>query len=370
VLTTPNESRTDKVYVELVRSLYVNIMPAVILWIAFVLTLGLIYHEQPDDLLLVLGCAGLAVSTARLVVTQLLRGKALTAAIDRKEARKIELAFGVPYIGFSLLLGLFGARVFWLLSPEAHMLMICLVVGYCAGVATGAGLRPNIALPAMALAVGPTIIAAAMHADPIYVGMSVIAFAFLMAGAQSVLVRHSTVRAEIAKRLASVSLARHDTLTALPNRLGLREYYEDNASTISPNGLIAVHYLDLDRFKPVNDCFGHAVGDALLSAVASRLRGAIRNGDIVARLGGDEFAVIQFGLRRAEEAELLARRISASIAQPFSIGDHSLSVTACIGTVVSNNRNERLDLLLQEADEKLYDRKRARRDHAPRLVTA
>jgi diguanylate cyclase (GGDEF)-like protein len=221
----------------------------------------------------------------------------------------------------------------------------------------------------MALAISPTVIAAALRAEPIYVGMSLIAFAFLIGGSQSVLLRHETARAEIAKRLASVSLARRDTLTALPNRLALREYYEENASTISPNGLIAVHYLDLDRFKPVNDCFGHAVGDALLSAVASRLRGAIRNGDIVARLGGDEFAVVQFGLHRADEADLLARRISAAIAQPFSIGDHSPSVTACIGTVVSSSRGQGLEALLQEADEKLYERKRAQHDRA-RLAIA
>lgn len=357
--------QTDKVYVELVRSLYANITPAVIMWIAFAVTFGLVYGREGDSAVLVLGCASLAASAARFAVTQWHRNKALTAAIDSKQARSLEIAFAIPYLAFSVLLGAFGAYVLWLPSPEAHMLIICVLVGYCAGVATGTGLRPNIANPSMVAAVGPAIVTALTRADSIYVGTGAITLAFLFAGVQSVLVRYETVRAEIAKRIASVSLARHDMLTALPNRLALQEYFEANAAVISPNGLIAVHYLDLDGFKPVNDCYGHAVGDALLSAVASRLRGAIRNGDIVARLGGDEFAVIQFGLHRADEAELLARRIRATIAQPFEIGDTTVSISTCIGTVVSNSRGQRLDLLLQEADEKLYAHKRSRAGLAP-----
>lgn len=369
-LPTVSNEQTDNVYVELVRSLYLNITPAAIMWVAFAATFFLVYPKQGDTLLLALGSAGLMASAARLTVTQALRGRALTAALDREQARWLELAFGVPFYAFSLLLGLFGAYVFWFGVPEAHMLIICVLVGYCAGVATTTGLRPNIAVPSMIIAVGPTIVAAALRLEAIYLGMSMITLAFLFGGAQSVLVRHRATRAEIAKRLACVSLARHDALTALPNRLALREYFETNASTISPKGLVAVHYLDLDGFKPVNDRYGHATGDALLSAVADRLRGAIRNGDIVARLGGDEFAVIQFGLNRAEEAELLARRIQATIAQPFEIADHAISISTCIGTVVSPVRGEPLDVLLQEADERLYASKRSRAAFAPLRNTA
>jgi diguanylate cyclase (GGDEF)-like protein len=354
------EQQAENVYVELVRSLFANIMPSIIMWMVFGATFALIYRIEADPLLFALGCAGLLINTVRLVVTVALRGRALTAALRRSDARILELAFGLPYFGFSLLLGLFGAHVFQLASAEAHMLTICVLVGYCAGVATGAGLRPNIAIPSMAVAIGPAIVVASFRGDPIYLGMGVIALGFLLGGSQSVLVRHRVTRAEISKRITSVSLARCDTLTALPNRLALKEYFEDNASAISPNGLIAVHYLDLNGFKPVNDSYGHAVGDALLTAVANRLRGAIRNGDIVARLGGDEFAVIQFGLNRAEEAELLSRRISATIAQPFEIGDRTVSISTCIGTAISNDRGQKLDLLLREADEKLYALKRAR----------
>ena len=370
MLTSSSEPMTDKIFVELVRSLYTNMMPARIMWMAFALVFILVYREHPDSMLLVLGSAALLTQTFRLGVSRAYRNEALTAVLNRLQARKLEIAFAVPYVGFAILLGLFGARAFWLTSPQTHMLIICLLVGYCAGVATGASMRPSIAIPSMVAAIGPTVVISLLHASLIYIGMSIIIVGFLAGGVQSVLLWHEAARAQITKRLASVSLARHDILTALPNRLALREYFEDRASTISPNGLIAVHYLDLDNFKPVNDSHGHAVGDSLLAAVAGRLRRAIRGGDIVARLGGDEFAVIQFGLHRAEEAELLSRRIRAAIAQPFDIGDSTISISPCIGTVVSHNRNDDLDLLLQQADEKLYARKRARSAPPPLLNIA
>lgn len=370
MLTSSSEPMTDKIYVELVRSLYTNITPGRIMLAVFALTLALVYREHQDGVLFALGCAALAMKTARLQVTRVYRNEALTAVLDKPRARKLEIVFAMPYVGFAILLGLFGARAIWLTSPQIHMLIICVLVGYCAGVATGASMRPSIAIPSMIAAIGPSLAVSLLQGDPIYIGMSIIIAGYLGGGIQSVLLWHEAARAQITKRLASVSLARHDTLTALPNRLALREYFEDRASTISPHGLIAVHYLDLDHFKPVNDSYGHAVGDALLAAVASRLRRAVRGGDVVARLGGDEFAVIQFGLHRAEEAELLSRRIRAAIAQPFDIGDSTISISTCIGTVVSHDRNEDLDLLLQKADEKLYIRKRERSGPPPMLNIA
>jgi diguanylate cyclase (GGDEF)-like protein len=361
-----SEPLADKVYVELVRSLYWNMMPAVIMAGAFATSVALIYRQTDDLALLAIGVAGSLAMLARLTVTRLQRHRALTASLDRRQARRLESAFGVPYMLFSLCLGLFGARVFWLLEPEAHMLTICLLVGYCAGVATCTGLRPYIAIPNMAVAVGPAIVGAVFRADPIYLAMSAITAAFLVGGAQSVLVHYHTAKAEIGKRLTFGSLARRDGLTALPNRLALREYFDDNAALSSPQGVIAVHYLDLDGFKPVNDQFGHGVGDALLAAVAERLTGAIRNGDIAARMGGDEFAILQFGLRRAEESEFLAQRVKSAIRQPFGIGEHTIGVSASVGSVTAEAGQADLEAMLQLADQNLYESKRARKAAASR----
>jgi len=359
-----SELLADKVYVELVRSLYWNMMPAVIMAGAFALSVVLIHRQTADGWLLAIGIAGTLSILARLAVTWFQRRKALTAALDRPQARKLQTVFAVPYMLFSLCLGLFAARVFWLPFADAHTLTICLVVGYCAGVATSTGLRPLIAIPNMAVAVGPVMLVALSRADPIYIAMGAIAGAFLVGGAQSVMVRYHTSKAEIGKRLTFGSLARRDGLTALPNRLALREYFDDNAAISSPQGVIAVHYLDLDGFKPVNDQFGHAVGDSLLAAVAERMTAAIRNGDIAARMGGDEFAVLQFGLRRAEESEFLAQRVKSALAQPFRIGDHTIRISASVGSVTAEAGQADLEEMLQRADRNLYESKRAHKTAA------
>lgn len=155
-------------------------------------------------------------------------------------------------------------------------------------------------------------------------------------------------------------LARRDELTALPNRLALREYFDENPAVSSRQGLIAAHYLDLDGFKPVNDHYGHDVGDTLLTLVGERLLASTRGGDIVARLGGDEFAILQFDLQRTEDAQLLSQRVVSAISEPFQIGEHSIRITACIGTVWADAMNSNLDDMLMRADRNLYAAKQAR----------
>lgn len=353
-------SLTDRVYVEQVRSLYLNVVPALVMWVAFIVNFGLAYRNKAEPGLLLLGIAGIAASSARIGITVYFRDRALTAALDRKGARRLEVLFSLPYLAFSLLLGLLALHIFLWSTPELHMLTICVVVGYCAGVATNCGQRPRLAIPSMVLAVAPPIVAAAFKAEPVYIGMAAIASAFVVGGIQAIHVRFETSKSEVGQRLASVSLARCDTLTTLPNRLALQEYFDEHAALTSHNRAIAVHYLDLNGFKPINDRHGHAVGDALLQAVADRLRGAVRSGDMVARMGGDEFVVIQFGIHHADEADLLARRIVATIAQPYALAEHELSISTCIGTAVSNDRSLDLDALLKEADTALYEAKRKR----------
>lgn len=355
------ETLTDRVYVDQVRSLYLSLTPAVVMWAAFVINFWLAYRIAPDIGLLALGIAGILASSARIGITALHRDRALTSALNHASARRLELLFSLPYLAFSLLLGVFGLYIFMWSTPQIHMLTICVVVGYCAGVATNCGLRPHLAVPSMLLAVAPPILVSMLSHGPAHLGMSVIASAFVFGAYRSILVRFEASNAEIGQRLASISLARLDVLTTLPNRLALQEYFNEHATLISPNRAIAVHYLDLDGFKPVNDRYGHAVGDALLLAVADRLRGAVRGGDIVARMGGDEFAVIQFGLHHPDEAKLLARRITAAIEQPFQIEQACLAISTSIGTVVNHDRNQGLDALLKSADAKLYEAKQNRR---------
>lgn len=357
---TTGTALADRVYAELVRALYASALQAYYMAAIFALYLALVLYATADRPIMALGAVAVVAWAMRIALTLRSRHEALTASLDRAAARRLELRFAVPYSLFSALLGLIGGRVFWLPHAEARTLTICVLVGFCAGVATGVGTRPRLATLCMALAMAPTLVVGLCQAHPLSIGLALIAAAYVSGGRQSLKMRHDMVMAEIGHRLVSLTLARRDNLTALPNRLALREHFEANAQVMSAHGLIAVHYLDLDGFKPVNDAYGHGTGDRLLEQVAHRLRGAIRNGDIVARLGGDEFAVVQFGLGRAEEAGLLAERLRTTIAQPFELDGHTILISTCVGTVVSDNRADPLDSLLQAADARLYQAKRMR----------
>ncbi len=149
-------------------------------------------------------------------------------------------------------------------------------------------------------------------------------------------------------------MARHDALTGLPNRVLFREHLERATKRLEPGSVLAVLCIDLDRFKAVNDTLGHPLGDALLRAVAERLLGTLRAGDLVVRLGGDEFAIVRVSKTDAEPVGRLAAHVLDTLKHPFDIAGHSLSVSASIGIVESSDPNENPDDLLIKADLALY----------------
>jgi diguanylate cyclase (GGDEF)-like protein len=150
-------------------------------------------------------------------------------------------------------------------------------------------------------------------------------------------------------------LAHHDVLTDLPNRALMRERLEQALAATQKGGRsLAVLLLDLDRFKEVNDTLGHPIGDALLKAVAERLRHCVREEDTVARLGGDEFAIIQRTSDPATDSVGLARRIQEAIAAPFDLDGHHVLVGTSIGIAVAPGDGEAPDDLLKNADLALY----------------
>jgi diguanylate cyclase (GGDEF)-like protein len=156
-------------------------------------------------------------------------------------------------------------------------------------------------------------------------------------------------------------LAHHDPLTGVANRFHFRQTFEEALKGIGKGGSLALHWLDLDEFKEVNDTFGHPIGDALLKAVAQRLRTSIRKSDFLARLGGDEFAIIQTGVVRTEQCERLAKRVLASISKPYNILGHAITVSASIGIVRAPAHGRTADELLKNADVALYNVKSAGR---------
>ena len=157
-------------------------------------------------------------------------------------------------------------------------------------------------------------------------------------------------------------LARHDALTGLANRAALIVELEAELRKRRrrPDDAFAVHFIDLDRFKPVNDRLGHAVGDAVLKRVADRLLRATRKADLVARLGGDELVVLQRHVASVEAAQALADKIIAAIGQPMEIGGHRVEVGASVGIAVPLPVDETAQALLARADRAMYRAKRER----------
>lgn len=161
-----------------------------------------------------------------------------------------------------------------------------------------------------------------------------------------------TERRQIEARIAH--LAHHDTLTALPNRVTLRDRLEAALLGGAATTPCALLYLDLDRFKPVNDTLGHPVGDAVLQAVAERIQAQLRKHDVVARLGGDEFAVLLADCDGLRDAASLADRLIREIARPITVKGLQVVVGASIGIALAPQHGLDPDLLLRNADLALY----------------
>jgi diguanylate cyclase (GGDEF)-like protein len=196
----------------------------------------------------------------------------------------------------------------------------------------------------------------------------------LTAGAQDVLIRHQVdaggfvrvLRHSVQRQRAQAQIhhgALHDELTGLAKRSVLYQRIENALARCRRIGnTFAVMYIDLDRFKSINDTYGHDVGDAVLVAVSHRLTAAVREYDTVARLGGDEFAILLDTLDDPEEAVAVAQRVLALLARPIRVSGRALDVTASMGISVFPHGGGELDELIRSADQAMYCAKRSGRN--------
>jgi diguanylate cyclase (GGDEF)-like protein/PAS domain S-box-containing protein len=150
-------------------------------------------------------------------------------------------------------------------------------------------------------------------------------------------------------------IAHYDALTSIPNRALLADRMKHSiAQTSREQNMMAVCYLDLDGFKPINDTMGHDAGDQILIEVAKRLGDTIRGGDTVARLGGDEFVILLLGLEKGEECVTTLERLLAAISQPITVKKKLHTISASIGVSIYPLDNEDPDTLLRHADQAMY----------------
>lgn len=169
------------------------------------------------------------------------------------------------------------------------------------------------------------------------------------------------IRALTERRHAELrQLAFHDMLTGLPNRALFEEQLSAALSDSTPSSAVAVLFIDLDRFKEINDTYGHRVGDLVLCGVSQRMRGAVRRSDLVARLSGDEFAVVISDLRESEDADAVARVLLTSCAAPLIVDGREIVVSCSIGVAVYPQHGGSKEALLRAADTAQYHAKEVR----------
>lgn len=154
-------------------------------------------------------------------------------------------------------------------------------------------------------------------------------------------------------------VAQFDSLTGLPNRELLRDRMDQaiRLARRADEALLAVLFVDLDRFKKINDTYGHATGDAVLVEAAKRLRGCLRESDTIARIGGDEFVVLLCNLRSTEDTTIVAERILDACARPIEVGENVFQISASVGVAIWPADGKTGDELLQNADMAMYTSK-------------
>ncbi|NIR50566.1 EAL domain-containing protein, partial [candidate division KSB1 bacterium] len=176
------------------------------------------------------------------------------------------------------------------------------------------------------------------------------------AGAVWVICRDISARKKAQEQL--YFMAHHDQLTSLPNRLFFADRLRQaQAMAKRQKGLCGILYLDLDRFKIINDTLGHAIGDILLQEVAKRLRSCVREVDTVARIGGDEFSIVLVNLTNAVDAESVAGKILKALAKPVQADEHELFITTSIGISLYPSHDDDAESLLKKADAAMYQAK-------------
>ena len=176
----------------------------------------------------------------------------------------------------------------------------------------------------------------------------------MMAGGGSVVILEDVTESKRAQERIT-HLAKYDELTGLANRTHFRERINGMLAAMHKGrNHIAIHLIDLDRFKSINDTLGHPIGDKLLKEVASRLKTVIRPADMITRFGGDEFVVLQVGTERYQDAKWLAQRLARTLKDPFDIDGHRIDIGASIGIAMAPMDGVDADQLLKKADMALY----------------
>ena len=284
---------------------------------------------------------------------------------DATHSARSETVYEIGAWAYALLLGL-TTLLTLLRTDEAlyHMLAAVLTIGYAAGICGRNAGRPVIAIGQLTLASLPVSVGLFLSADPLRWVLGCVTTAFMIGMVDITLQTYSAVLKAMSatqeqKRLTArfERLARYDTMTGLENRGAFQErLHAEVANANSSGDQLAVLWVDIDKFKEINDSLGHPTGDKVLCAVARQLSSLVEGRGSVARFGGDEFVLLLRGSRSGfvEEA---AHELMRALSVPMSIDGVSLQVTGSVGAAIAPMHGTDAETLLQHADMALYHAK-------------
>ena len=286
--------------------------------------------------------------------------------LDEKESARSEVIYELGAWAFALLLGLLSMLVL-MRSDNAlhHLLAVTVAIGYAAGISGRNAGRPVIAIGQLALASMPLTIGLFLSSDPLRWVLGAVTLVFMIGMIDITLQTYSAVLKAMSatheqRRLAArfERLARYDTMTGLENRGAFQERLQDELNQVlaSDSDQLAVLWVDLDKFKEINDSLGHPTGDKVLCQMARQLSSIVEGRGCVARFGGDEFVLLARDARQGF-AEDLAREVMRALAVPMNIEGVSIQVTGSIGVALAPRDGRDAETLLQHADMALYHAK-------------
>ena len=343
------------VYVEVITGLHGTTMPTILAAACQAMVGAITTYETGDMMTAALTVAGVAVAIVRLCEIFAFRRRfARPPQLVRLEAVRWERRYVAGTVATALVLGVFAARSILLGDALCSVMAIGIGFGFGAGVVARLALRPVAALLDLVAIAGPAAIVSFMQPDLRHVGLGLLILMYVVASFEMVRLSFNASINQITLKRQFEQLARSDAMTGVFNRSVLAE---DLPRMLATGGMVAIHTLDLDRFKEANDRFGHPVGDALLKQVAARLKALAGSDDLVVRMGGDEFVLVQ---RAADDAEAMAQRIVQSISLPYDVDEQLVEVGASVGVAVAPDDGRTVEALLSRSDKALYRAKENR----------
>ncbi|MEM7666622.1 MAG: EAL domain-containing protein [Pseudomonadota bacterium] len=305
-----------------------------------------------------------AVILAIIAAARMTASLGLSSENRGSDTRALEIIYEVGTLGYALALGVIAAITVWRdAGSDVQVLMIANALCYGVGVAARDAGRPKIAIGQLVLVCLPILIAALASRSPAMIALTVTIVLMIPAMTSIALnifqvLRDSISSAETSAELAAKMrvLARTDVVTGLANRAGLNHAMVETMMSVEGDTRLALIWIDLDRFKEVNDLLGHPVGDRVLSEVAMRLKNIAPEGSTVSRVGGDEF-VIFCPINNRTHADMLATEIHAEIMRPVRVDANRLEVRASLGIALLPDDGQDADTLIQSADLALYHAK-------------